>query len=78
MQEICIVRECQAEARHEVRSSNRPGLTFATCTYHASGVYVHVGRLFGGTTSLQTSFGCHLVSDHHALGSRRGRHELAG
>jgi len=55
MQEICIVRECSAEARHSIRA-HKPGLTFEACTYHASGVYVTVSDLYGGRVSISTSF----------------------
>jgi len=78
MQEICIVSECGAEARHIIKSSKRPGVLFVACTYHASGVYVYVGKLFGGTASMATKFavtGKSVIA--HAISSQRGQHELA-
>jgi hypothetical protein len=78
MQTVCIVRECSAEARHFIRTSKCPGETFESCTYHASGVYVKVCDVYGGKVSISTSFGLHVKAEHHAIGSRQGRHELAG
>jgi hypothetical protein len=78
MQTICIVRECRVEARHFIRSTKAPDVTFHACTFHASGVLVKVGNVYGGHTSIETSFALTLVSDHRAIGSRAQQHELAG
>jgi hypothetical protein len=76
MHDLCIVRECSAEARHNIRTSKKPGVTFCACTYHASGVFVRVSDLFGGKVSLSTSFQLSKVG-HLAIGSQQGQHELA-
>jgi len=76
MQDICIVRECGATARHIIRTSKKPGVTFSACTYHASGVYVKVCDVFGGKVSLSTSFSVS-ITDHRAIGSQQRRRELA-
>jgi len=78
MQEICIVSECGAEARHVIKSSKRPGALFMACTYHASGVYVYVGKLYRGVVSMSTAFALTRKSEaHHQISSQRGQHELA-
>jgi len=78
MQEICIVSECGAEARHVIKSSKRPGVLFVACTYHASGVYVYVGKLFGGKASMATKFAmARTLAIVHEISSQRGQHELA-
>jgi len=78
MQEICIVSECGAEARHVIKSSKRPGALFVACTYHASGVYVRVGKLYGGSVSMSTAFALTCKSAVlREISSQRGQHELA-
>jgi len=78
MQEICIVSECGAEARHIIKSSKRPGVLFVACTYHASGVYVRVGKLHGGNVSMSTAFAITRKSVMRPqISSQRGQHELA-
>jgi len=78
MQDLCIVSECSAEARHYIRTSRKPGVTFMSCNYHASGVYVKVSDVYGGNVSIRTSFVLTSVNTNLQIGSRQGRHELAG
>jgi len=78
MQIICVAGKCSAEARHYVVSSKRRDVVFGACTYHASGVFVAVGEVFGGKVSISTRFEVTRVAATLPAISGRKRHELAG